>query len=269
MLKVRHTLTESEIVFHLEPDHATLRNAEDYTVEIFGTRATGVDMGDEIAAWFSKHLEQSTRLLYIGSGTRDIVAPALIPRKRKSGSGFLSWFPGDKEEELHAQKIQFADAAPLLITTVSSERDALFRMRGTGVDEEDVILRFRSNIHIHNTSSSDASEDDKGAAYSVSPAYAEDHWKTLELVPAKMPESTEPFRLDLVFNTVRCQSLNVDFRTGGLLPPERQLYKLLATDRRINPAFPYKPCFGRYAFAEPFERKIRVGDEVFVKEWVD
>lgn len=274
VLKVRHTRTSSDITFPLQPDHASLRHAKEYTVKIFGTRATGVDMGDEIAAWFSKHLEQSARLLYIGEGghgTRDIVAPALIPRKQRSRPGILSWLQGDKQEELHAQKIQFADAAPLLITTVSSEKDASARMiRDASVDEaEDVILRFRSNIHIDNTSSSVASNNGEDIVHPLSTPYAEEHWKTLAIFPPHTIESINPLRLDLVFNTVRCQSLNVDFRTGGILPPERQLYKMLVKDRRVNPAFPFKPCFGRYAFAEPFGRVVRVGDVVEVKEWVD
>lgn len=61
-------------------------------------------------------------------------------------------------------------------------------------------------------------------------------------------------------------SLNVDFNTGGLLPPDRQLYKLLTKDRRVNKKFPAKPCFGKYAFAEPMGAVIKVGDSVEVTE---
>ncbi|KAJ9608808.1 hypothetical protein H2200_006579 [Cladophialophora chaetospira] len=275
VLRVRHTLTNSEIAFPLAPVLETLQHATEFTIEIFGTRATGIDMGNEIAAWFSNHLERSARLLYIGnggSGMRDIVAPALIPRKQQSRSMLLSsWLHGE-EEELHEQKIQFADAAPLLITTVSSERDASSRVpRETVMDgDEDVIIRFRSNIHIDNTASeAEHAQVMETGEFSLFPPYAEEQWKTLEIFPTNTAESDAPLHLDLVFNTVRCQSLNVDFRTGGLVPPERQLYKLLAKDRHINPAFPYKPCFGRYAFAEPFGRKVRVGDVVVVKERVN
>lgn len=63
-------------------------------------------------------------------------------------------------------------------------------------------------------------------------------------------------------------SLNVDFDTGGLLSPEKQLYKLLTKDRRVNKKFPAKPCFGRYAFAEPVGSVVRVGDTVEVVELV-
>jgi hypothetical protein len=291
MLRVTHTLTGSEITFPLRPDPLTLQDAKEFTVEIFGTKATGVDMGDDVAAWFSKHLEQKARLLYIGgggTGMRDIVAPQLIPRKSKPRTGLLSWFTGAEsdQDELHPQKIQFADAAPLLVTTVASEADAKSRVPAAADAEEggddDVIIRFRSNIHIENTvptrttTGHPLSDDETQSQLRAAP-YAEDQWKTLHIVgPATTSANAAgeeleevPLRLDLVFNTVRCQSLNVDFRTGGLVPPERQLFKLLAKDRRINPMFPYKPCFGRYAFAEPFGRKIRVGDRVEIKEWVE
>jgi uncharacterized protein YcbX len=293
MLRVTHTLSGSEIKFPLTPDPQNLQDCKEFTVEIFGTRATGVDLGDDIAAWFSKHLEQKARLLYIGGGgtgigMRDIVAPQLIPRKPKPRTGFLSWLTGAEgdQDELHTQKIQFADAAPLLVTTVSSEEDAKSRIPAAadaeedGDDNDEVIIRFRSNIHIENTVPTrpttdhhQLSSDDETQSQLRAAPYAEEQWKTLDIITASANAAGEeleelPLRLDLVFNTVRCQSLNVDFRTGGLVPPERQLFRLLAKDRRVNPMFPYKPCFGRYAFAEPFGRTIRVGDRVEIKEWV-
>ncbi|KIW35260.1 hypothetical protein, variant [Cladophialophora immunda] len=278
-LNVKHTLSGEEIEFPLVPTPSFLGNAEAYTVELFGTRAVGEDMGDEIAAWFTKHLGQKARLLYMvdgSTGTRDCPAPSLIPRKPKPRTGLLSWIKA-QEEELHAQKIQFADAAPLLITTVSSERDAKGRVPKNVVEDEgeedDVIVRFRSNVHIDNVSARgehDSVSDDEGGESHSAP-YAEENWKALNIVPASSGDDTAatnaPVHLDLVFNTVRCMSLNVDFRTGGTVPPERQLYRLLTKDRRVNPAFPYKPCFGRYAFAEPFGTVIRVGDRVEVEEW--
>ncbi|EXJ64684.1 hypothetical protein A1O7_01022 [Cladophialophora yegresii CBS 114405] len=283
ILRVTHTLSGSEIEFPLTPVPQALRDAREFTMEIFGTRATGLDLGDDIAAWFSKHLEQKARLLYIGgggddgAGTREIVAPQLIPRKPRQQTGILSWLratEGD-QDELHTHKIQFADAAPLLITTVSSEEDAKSRIpidadagEGDEASDDDVITRFRSNIHIDNAGQHIS--DDEKEMHSQSAPYAEEQWKTLHIMDIACEENpTVPIRLDLVFSTVRCQSLNVDFRTGGLVTPERQLFKLLAKDRRVNPSFPYRPCFGRYAFAEPFSRKIRVGDRVEVVEWIE
>lgn len=282
-LVVKHTITGSETQFDLSPDPESLLNFPKYTVEIFGTRAVGVDMGDDIATWFSRHLQQPARLLYIGGdGYREGPAPALVPRRSNPRTGVMSWIKGPEEEALHPQKIQFADAAPLLITTMSSEREAASRMsrardgKNAADDEnedgkdEDIILRFRSNIQIDNTRS-EASSLDNTSVHPLSAPYAEEHWRTLLINPTtpSPPDSAEPIRLDLVFNTVRCASLNVDFHTGELLPPQRQLYKALATrDRRVNAAFPLRPCFGRYAFAEPFGALIRVGDEVHVDDWV-
>ena len=58
-------------------------------------------------------------------------------------------------------------------------------------------------------------------------------------------------------------SLNVDFRTSGLVPVNRQMYNFRAKDRRVIPLlFLHKPCFGRYAFAEPIGRVIKAGDPV-------
>ncbi|KIY01554.1 uncharacterized protein Z520_03106 [Fonsecaea multimorphosa CBS 102226] len=279
VLSIKHTLSGEEIDFPLVPAPSSLGKAKAYTVELFGTRAVGEDMGDEIAAWFTKHLGDRARLLYMAggrAGSRDCPAPALIPRKPRPRTGLLSWVKA-LDEELHAQKIQFADAAPLLITTVSSETDAKGRLpknaAGDEGEEDDVILRFRSNVHIDNVAAggehNPMSDDEDGK--NASAPYAEDNWKTLNIIAASPSDDTAasntPVHLDLVFNTVRCMSLNVDFRTGGTVPPERQLYKLLTKDRRVNPTFPYKPCFGRYAFAEPFGTVIRVGDRVEVEEW--
>lgn len=42
--------------------------------------------------------------------------------------------------------------------------------------------------------------------------------------------------------------------------------KLLAKDRRVNPAFPLKPCFGAYAFAAASRTVLSGGNEVEVVE---
>jgi uncharacterized protein len=277
LLKVKHTITAEDIEFHLTPTPEELRTAKSFEVEIFGTQAVGVDMGEHVAEWFSRHLEQPVRLLYIGGdGTREGPAPALVPKRvkpRKKTGVLGAWFqPGRAEEEMHPQKIQFADAAPLLLTTASSEREVISRLidlpgRDVETADEDIILRFRSNIHLANSISEGDPVDLGDRDTSISAPYAEESWKALTIHPSLAPLSNSPVHVDLVFNTVRCQSLNVDFSTGEYLPSDRQLYKLLATkDRRVNAAFPYRPCFGRYGFAEPFGAVIRVGDVVHIEE---
>lgn len=213
-----------------------------FAIDIFGSRAIGFDMGPEIASFFSRHLEQPARLIYIGTnGCRAIPAPSLIPQRS-------SRFPWLFKDEAHEQQIRFADAAPLLITTTASEEDARARLP-EGHHKEDIILRFRPNVHI------DVS-DQPGFQ-----PYEEDTWKKVNISSKADAKEVD---LDIVFRTVRCQSLNVDFETGGLVPNERQLYKLLAKDRRVNPAFPMKPCFGVYAFAAPSGTVLSVGDKIEV-----
>ena len=90
-----------------------------------------------------------------------------------------------------------------------------------------------------------------------------------------------------LFRTVRCLSLNVDLEKGGMIATNRQLYGLLARDRRTNDKFPReylslarflfrllandridKPVFGQYACAGPSGALLRVDDEVEVIERV-
>lgn len=228
----------------LQPSHEDLESTTIYTVDLFGTQATGFDMGEEIATFFSKHLKQPARLIYIGrNGFRAVPLPSLIPRKPSK----IPWLTGN---EGHAQQIRFNDAAPLLITTTTSEEETRTRLPQEYRDE-DVLIRFRTNIHVDVSGVADFS------------AYEEDSWKKLIIISES---SSARVDVDVVFRTPRCQSLNVDFETGGLLPTDRQLYKLLTKDRRVNPSFPSKPCFGVYGFAAPSGTTLSVGDEVQVVE---
>lgn len=246
---------EDSITFPLRPQHELPILTTRFIVEIFGTQASGWDVGEDVASFFSRHLEQPARLVYIGdNGSRAIVAPALIPRKPKLKVN-RSWLTSllgqsEEEDELHSQQIRYNDAAPLLITTTTSEDDARRRLPKESQDE-DIIVRFRTNVHI-----------DTLDIAQFKP-YDEDAWKKVMIFSSVNSQQVE---IDVVFRTVRCQSLNVDFETGGLVKPERQLYKLLAKDRRINPAFPMKPCFGVYAFAAPSDIVLSVGDRVQIME---
>lgn len=243
-LTTYHKLIES-IDIPLLPDDKNLASAQTFTMDLFGTQVRGFDMGGEIAAFFSKHLDQPARLLFIGHGRSRAVPGGehLIPRKP-------SRFPGLFKGEQHGQRIRFNDAAPLLLTTKASEEDTRARVP-KDYQSEDILIRFRTNIHV-DTSEADGFEP-----------YGEDTWKKLII---KSSGGKQDVDLDIVFRTVRCMSLNMDFETGGLLPPERQLYKLLTKDRRVNPLFPTKPCFGVYAFAAPNGVELRVGDDVKIVE---
>lgn len=244
-LKIRWTGSPSpqgSINVPLTPSPISLLGAKTFQVSVFGTTAIGVDVGDEVAAFFSGHLKVDVRLLFIGgTGRRDIPGAAYVGKRTDALTLAL-------EEGLRPQRIRFADAAPLLVTSTASEHNARMRLPPTHRDE-DVIQRFRPNIHVdvHN---------------SLAP-YDEDKWSTL-MVSAD--GGTHPVTIKCIFNCVRCLSLNADPDTGEMIPRQRQLYGLLASDRRVNPRFPHKPVFGQYAFAGPAGAILRIGDKVQVTE---
>jgi len=186
-----------------------------FQVSIFGTAAVGIDMGDDAAFYFTKHLRQPVRMLYIGgAGRREIPGASYLPFRS------LSIFA---KEQMHPQRIRFADAAPLLVTSTASEDDARSRLPRIHRNE-DVILRLRPNIHI----------DVQGEV----PAYDEDYWKTLRIHSG--PQGSEEIIVKCIFKCVRCLSLNVDMEKGSMIATNRQLYGLLASDRRVNEAAPRK-----------------------------
>lgn len=234
------------------PSPNDLADSITYTVDLFGTKAVGTDMGESYKSFFSKVLEQQVRLLYIGeTGMRDLPLPAsLIPQTQTWVSRLL----GHAEDKI-AQKTRFADAAPLLLTTTGSEDEACSRLP-KAFQSKDVIKVFRPNIHIETPS------DFK--------PYSEDNWEDVSILPKYSPDSsptTSPsIDLTCIFRCPRCQSLNADMETGGLVPNERSLYKLLVKDRRVNEMMPTKPCFGVYAIAKPIGAVVSIGDVVEVKQ---
>jgi uncharacterized protein YcbX len=203
------------IAIPLTPSPLGLMKAQTYQVSIFGTRATGIDMGDEVANYFSSHLKFPLRLLYIGgSGQREIPGVAYMPKHFQA----LSVSVNDK---LQPQRLRFADAAPLLITSSASEEDARRRLPAQA-QGEDVIIRFRPNVHV------DVGHEQE--------AYDEDGWSMLAIRSQSDPEQEVSVRC--LARTVRCLSLNVDLAKGGMIATNRQLYGLLAKDRRVNDKFP-------------------------------
>jgi uncharacterized protein YcbX len=212
-LTITHTTSfpSSSITLPLTPSPLSLLSSRSYKVNIFGTEALGVDMGQEAADFFSKHLEQDVRLLFIGgNGRREIPGAAYSPNDNMP----RSLVAGDT---LQQQRIRFADAAPLLVTSSVSEEDARSRLPKANRNE-DVILRFRPNIHI-----------DTEAEL---PPYDEDNWSILNI-----QTESGTVLVKCLFKTIRCLSLNVDMDRGVMAPRERQLYGLLARDRRVNDAF--------------------------------
>lgn len=238
-----HAQENAEFVLPLTPSPLGLLNAATYEVSIFGTKAPGIDMGDDVAKYFEHHLSMPVRLLYIGgNGFREIPGAAFVPRHYRA----LSISASDK---LQPQRVRFADAAPLLITSTASEDDARQRLPATSRGE-DIILRFRPNVHVDVDSNQEP--------------YEEDHWSMLAIRSRQDPAQEVVVRC--LFRTVRCLSLNADLSQGRMVATNRQLYGLLAKDRRTNDQFPTRPVFGQYACAGPSGAILRVGDEVVITE---
>jgi hypothetical protein len=262
-LTIKHMRAESNatITLPLTPSPLALFGATTYPVSIFGTKAIGIDMGEKISNYFSQHMGFTIRLLYIGgNGHREIPGAVFVPKHYES----LTFSANDK---LQPQRIRFADAAPLLITSTASEEDARRRLP-LAARGEDVIVRFRPNIHV------DVGMEQK--------PYEEDSWNMLAVHSQTDPAQKVSVRC--LFRTTRCLSLNADLSKGGMVATPQQLYGLLMKDRRVNEKFPRKhsnacfsgfccanlradkPVFGQYACAGPSGAVLRVGDEVKVTE---
>ena len=195
----------------------SLMNAQTFQVSIFGTKATGIDMGELVSQYFSFHLGFSVRLLYIGgSGQREIPGSVYMPKHYSA----LSVSVNDK---FQPQRLRFADAAPLLLTTTASEEDARRRLP-LAARAEDVIIRFRPNVHV------DTGDEQE--------PYGEDGWSMLAI--RSQTDREQEVSVRCLFRTVRCLSLNADLTKGGMIATNRQLYGLLAKDRRVNEKFPSK-----------------------------
>ncbi|ENH62169.1 MOSC domain-containing protein 1, mitochondrial [Fusarium oxysporum f. sp. cubense race 1] len=225
-LTVRHTKAkpESLITIPLTPSPLFCFQSRTYTVNIAGTSAIGIDMGDVPASFFSKHLGQSIRLLFIGGdGSRPVPGTAdLEPSMANPG-----------------QRVRFADAAPFLLTSSSSENEARSRLPPS-CQADDIILRLRPNIHI------DVGKD--------TPAFDEDNWRQLT-VASEVHGPSKAF-IRCMSQTTRCLSLNADLETGGGVRREKQLFGLLARDRRVLRSSPNRPVFGCYAYVTPHSRLV-------------
>jgi uncharacterized protein YcbX len=172
-------------------------------------------MGELVSQYFSYHLKFPVRLLYIGgSGQREIPGSVYMPKHYSA----LSVSVNDK---FQPQRLRFADAAPLLLTTTASEEDARRRLP-PAARAEDVIIRFRPNVHV------DTGEEQE--------PYGEDGWSMLAI--RSQSDREQEVSVRCLFRTVRCLSLNADLTKGGMIATNRQLYGLLAKDRRVNEKFP-------------------------------
>lgn len=224
-LHITHKLAPSCVPLTIPLTPTFPADTKTFPIDICDTSTTGYDMGPEASLFFSTHLNYPVHLLHIGPSHRSTIS-SVTPSPQ------------------HPQGISFADVAPILLATDVSLKDVSDRA-GENFD----ITKFRPNIYADTT----------GAGID---AYDEELWAEVEI--GANGEGNEAVRLDMTFNTPRCTSINVDYATGKTMPPEKQVYKKLMKDRRINPEHPFSPCFGKYAFCKQFGQVIRVGDEIRV-----
>ena len=180
-------------------------------------------------------------------------------------------------------RITFADCAAYLVASETSLHDVTARLRADGGNnvkskqtEEDIeeeeeemeMTKFRPNIVVSGAST----------------AYEEDFWSELTVRHSEKDGSSNSSHLSsssriiLTANCVRCNSINVDFKTGKPgKGPKGSVLKKLMKDRRVDKGAPYSPVFGRYGFWAPSKGKgkrtdsaaphvIRIGDQVSVSK---
>lgn len=205
----------TSVTVPLTPSPFDEAQARKFRLSIFGTGAIAIDTGNAAAAFFTKHLGLNARLVYIGGdGKREIPGAKFAPN-------WAELVGASNLKNIHG--IKFADASPLLVTSTASERE-LYRRFPEDDRKEDILLRLRPNIHI-----------DVGEQL---PAFDEDKWRTLRVqhVNASQPHAT----IVCIYPCVRCLSINADSESGEMSLRDRQVYGLLARDRRVNQAFPRK-----------------------------
>ncbi|TLD18455.1 hypothetical protein PspLS_10100 [Pyricularia sp. CBS 133598] len=285
-----HPLQDTTLSVPLVPDPAAF---EPVSVDLHGSPAEALRMGEPYDAFFSACFGFPTILVHIGSGRRRVLgtlAPGSSseeqPKQQQSSSLFssitsylpsFSSSPGQEKEKQSGEQawLTFTDCAPYLITSNSSlSYPPLAPLQEQRSDDEQgpastIMDKFRPNIVV----------DDPTEA-----PFAEDYWAELAL-PGSAQRNA---RFLLTANCGRCSSLNVDYSLGrAAAGPEGKLLNTLMKERRVDPGHKYAPIFGRYAFlavddggdggtvgdsggesvragAEDSEVYIRVGDEVVV-----
>lgn len=281
----------------LRPSVKQVKKLKKLNVTMHRSPTTGYDMGADYNDWFSARFGYPVVLAYLGTNTRGVLG-TLAPRKRNNERFWTIWWkeyiqgPKGKEKSLiylawiyavvgiiyktydstqsgrsstgamgamvlsltlflivlhwstlrrREDRITFADCAPYLVISETSVDNVSARLSD---GEEMDRTKFRPNIVISGAET----------------AFEEDFWTELGI-------GSHGARLLLTGNCVRCQSLNVDFRTGKMGTGEAgRVLKKLMKDRRVDRGARFSPVFGRYSFLdrEAAGEAIRVGDEVEV-----
>ncbi|KAL6247780.1 hypothetical protein RBB50_005128 [Rhinocladiella similis] len=231
--------SENQIRFPLRPE---LNDLQAITVNMHGSPTQAYDMGDGLAAFFSRHLQCDVRLVYIGQHSRAVLGSIAPHSKAALSKASLATrilakvpFVGRPVE-----RIVFNDIAQYLVVTKESNDQITSRLaEGQEMD----VTKFRPNVVV-----------------SGSPdAFVEDFWAELTFQGG--------LKMALTANCYRCQSITVDYTTGKACTDDRgQVWKKLNKDRRVDKGAKYSPVFGRYGFCSDGDRgrEIAIGTKVFV-----
>lgn len=223
---------------------------EEVKVNMHSSPTIGYNMGKQHNDWFSDCFGYEVTLAYIGNNRREILGNMPPSKARASAKPQAkSWLAtiassipiiGSPATPGVDEGIAFSDCAPYLIINEKSWENVQRRLPS---NEEMDISKFRPNIIVSGAESE----------------FEEDYWAELEI--------GAHLKLVLTQNCARCNSLNVDYKTGKVGEGESgKVLKKLQSDRRVDPGAKYSPIFGRYGFLDRVEgeTRIRVGDEVVV-----
>ena len=271
----------SSIEIPLQPDVAALGLSKEYIV-MHSSPTTGYNMGPAYNNWFTQMLGYEVVLLYIGDSRREVLggmppkAAARVRREQdgedKRQSNGTSWLStitsalpsipilngnaASSEEEYPGvdEGMAFPEVAPYLIISTKSWENVQARL----VEGEEIdISKFRANVIV------------EGAEKE----FEEDFWGELDVSADGFNQDSPKAKFVLTQNCVRCNSLNVDYRTGRVGVGEAgRILKKLQSDRRVDAGAKYSPIFGRHGFLDRLANSerwvdLKVGDEVQVGRW--
>ena len=234
----------------LQPQYTHLSLVD---VNMHSSPTQGYNMGEPYNSWFSSCFGYDVILAYIGNNRREILGnmpPSATSRNQSTsstngaGGSWLSTItssiPFISTPAGIDEGISFSDCAPYLVINEKSWADADSRLPSS---EKMDITKFRPNIVVSDADS----------------AFDEDFWAELAV--------GDKLKIVLTQNCARCNSLNVDYKTGKVATSEAgTILKKLQKDRRVDQGAKYSPIFGRYGFLDkmPTGTKMSVGAEVKV-----
>ncbi|KAJ1929459.1 hypothetical protein IWQ60_001140 [Tieghemiomyces parasiticus] len=225
--------SQPEIRVPLYPDSTELQALKPCKVTVFLDQASGYDLGDEVAAWFSRFLGRSVRL---------------VRRAEFEVRRIHTNVPSDELLEVPAQTA-FANDAPFLLASEASMQDV-----NDHLDEKIDIRHFRPNIMVDGCS-----------------AFEEEAWKRIHLqrliTTAEGVTATPALVVDLLVTSrcTRCPLTNTNPDTG-VPSPNHQPLKTIVNYRRVDPGAKFRGCFGMNCVPVRLGQMISVGDWVVVKE---